>query len=118
MKNKVIEIPILNDEYKVIVCWGDRKFINRVGKNYFYEDTEICLRDKDRGTCWTNPLNHPIIVLPKSPKTPIEIGTLAHEALHAVWNIFNKINNPNDKLNDEVLGHSVGAIVRGVLKTK
>lgn len=47
------------------------------------------------------------------PKTMEEIGTLAHEACHAIENIFEKIREP---MGGEVFAHSVGAVVREGLK--
>ena len=113
MKNKVIVVNILNLEYKVIVAIGDEKFLKKVAKKWYYPDFPIPLGDR-RGGCYNNSDCHPIIHLPKQPKTPAEIGTLAHEATHAMHHIFDKIQEPNR--DTEVFAHSVGAIVREVLK--
>jgi len=112
-KNKEIVVPILNDEYKVIVCWGDSKHIEKVLKSWEHkpDNTTSSLIDK-RGACFYSKDCHPVIALPRKPKTPEEIGTLAHEATHAVSNIFEKLDERNY---DEVFAHSVGAIVRKVL---
>lgn len=111
---KEIEIPILNDEYKVIVCFGSPKKVEKVLKSWGHkpEDTKSSLLG-NRGVCFYSETKHPIIALPNKPKTAVEIGTLAHEAVHAIEDIFNKINQP---LNGELFAHSVGAVVRGVLK--
>ena len=110
---KEIVIPILNDEYKVIVCWGDLKYIEKVTKSWGHkpEDTKSSLLN-NRGVCFYSDSNHPIIALPCKPKTPQQIGTLSHEACHAVEDIFNKINQPPG---GELFAHSIGAVVRGVL---
>jgi len=114
-KNKEMMIPILNNTYGVVVCWGEDKFIRNVGKMYHYPDEIEPLPKYVRGRCYEyhNPNLHPIIVLPGKPITSEEIGTLAHEATHAVEVIFNNINEKNI---GEFFAHSVGAIVREVLR--
>jgi hypothetical protein len=52
--------------------------------------------------------------MPEYPKTPEQIGTLAHEAVHAIDYIFTAMGQ-NDY--GEVFAHSVGAVVREVLNT-
>lgn len=115
VKNTEIVIPILNYEYKVIVVWGTDRFINKVGRNWHY-DRDIVLEPSMRGGCNYHPKCHPIIVLRGKPKTPTEIGTLSHEALHACIEIMNKISERSTA--EEVLCHSLGAIVRAVLSHK
>lgn len=114
LKGKEIVIPILNNEYKVIVCWGSSKYIQKVVNdwNHEREDVRESLENR-RGVTFFAKDCHPIISLPNKPKTPEEIGTLAHEAVHAVTNIFTKIEEANY---DEVFAHSVGAVVRNTLK--
>ena len=107
---KEIVIPILNDEYKVIVCIGDYNCWLKTFKSWGYKTkpnpesiTEM------RGQCFHEKDCHPIIALRETPKTPQQIGTLAHEAFHAISNIWEKID---DRSHDEVFAHSIGAIVR------
>ena len=107
-----IEIPILNNEYKVIVCW--RKEAIKVLKDWGYPKMDLDEELKDmRGRCFWHKGCHPVIVLPKKPETPEEIGTLAHEAIHAVDYIFAMLKETSS---EEVFAHSVGAVVREVLK--
>jgi hypothetical protein len=112
-KWKEIVIPIINSEYKVIVCWGDSKQVEKVLKAWGHDrnDTGSQLTDR-RGVCFYAKDCHPIIALPHKPKTPQEIGTLAHEATHAVRNIFEKLQ---EESSDEIFAHSVGAVVRETL---
>lgn len=116
MKKNELVIPILNDEYKVIVCWGDPKHIEKVLKSWGHkrDDTSSSLL-KRRGVCFYAEDCHPIIALPRFPKTAEEIGTLAHEATHAIVNIFSKLD---ERSFDEVFAHSAGAVVRKVLKSQ
>ena len=112
---KWIEIPILNSEYKVIVCFGNAKFIGKVLKRWGHCPTSTIGGIEDRrGACFHSKGCHPVIALPRRPKTPSEIGTLSHEAVHAIGHIFQMIEEKY--LDTEIFAHSVGAIVRGVLK--
>ena len=116
-KTKVTEmvIPLLNNEYKVIVCFGGVKEIRKTLTSWHYPidfDIESDLINM-RGRTYSKKGCHPVILLPKKPKTAEEIGTLAHEATHAVDWIFNSIGETHT---EEVYAHCVGAIVRGVLK--
>jgi hypothetical protein len=112
MNSKII-VPILNTEYKVIVCWGDDKHIVKVGKDYGHE---VFLDESYRGRHFYTKGCYPLIVLHKPPTTAEFIGTLAHEAVHAVESILSTIGETGA---EEILAHSVGAIVREtLLKTK
>lgn len=114
---KEIRVPILNSEYKVIVCYGGAKEIGKVLKAYHYPedlthyDLEQMLIDM-RGRTFYHKSCYPVIALPKKPKTAEQVGTLAHEAVHAIQHIFESIGEPS---RDEVFAHSVGAVVREVL---
>lgn len=111
-KNQSITIPILNNEYKVIVCWGDEKFVKKVGKDWGYPEGVNLLKEVRGNTCTRKECN-PIIILPRCPRTDTEIGTLAHEAVHAMCNIWDVITEENI---GEIFAHSIGAIVRQTLK--
>jgi hypothetical protein len=117
MAKKYIEVPILNNQWKAIVCWGKPSEVIKVLKAWGYPKDEFqanCF-DRNRGVCFMNPDCHPVIALPRKPRTAEEYGTLAHEAVHAVESIFESINQP---IGDELFAHSVGAIVRETLKQK
>lgn len=109
-----IKIPILNDEYSVIVCWGSVQTIKKVVKAWHKGDADVVMwLENNRGVCYYKFGHHPIIAMPCFPKTSAQIGTLAHEAVHAVKYILDAIQ---EKSTDEVFAHSVGAIVRLTLK--
>ena len=55
------------------------------------------------------------ILLRGYPKTAWEFATLAHEAHHAVKYIMRDINETEA---DEVIGHSIGAVVRDTLESR
>lgn len=117
MKNKEIVIPILNNEYKVVVCWGDSKFIGKVLKSWWYPELDdLNSRLKEHiGVTFTRRGCHPVIALPKKPHTPKEIGNLAHESIHAIKDIFDYLEEKNG---DEVFAYCVGAVVRSSLEVK
>lgn len=115
---KFITIPILNNYYKAYFCYGDAAYIKKCLKktHHIKEDIEVD-RDFDieniRGACFYTDGCHPLIAMPVFPETPEEIGTLAHEATHAINNIFQTIG---ESTSGEVYSHSVGAIVEEVLR--
>ena len=108
-----IVIPILNSEYKVIVVMGNDKDLKRVAKSWGYDDFTIPFGSR-RGSTYYRADRHPIIHISKKPKTAEEMGTLAHEATHACHHVFDAIDEVDR--NTEAFAHSVGAVVRGVLK--
>ena len=115
--NIEVVIPILNDEYKVIVMWGNLKYIKKKAKSWHHDtlsDEEMDFKNR-RGMCLYKKDCHPVIILPRKPKTAQEIGTLSHEAVHAVEDIFIKIQQPT---NGEVFAHSVGAVIRCTLERR
>ena len=113
-KGTTITVPILNDEYRVIVVFGDNAYLNRVAVKWGYPEGQVFLADFRRGACFYRRECHPIIAVPKKPKSPEEIATLAHEAIHAVYDIlFNKLEEKTQA--EEIVCHSVAAIIRKVL---
>lgn len=115
MKNTVV-IPILNNEYKVVVCWGKSKYINKVLKEHGHKDidgTEELDKKETRGLCFTTDGCWPVICLPVFPNKPDQIGTLAHESIHAMEQIYERIG---ETTKGEIFAHSIGAIVRTTLK--
>lgn len=113
MKHEIV-IPIINDEYKVVVCFGTPAYISKVLKSWGHDEHSTMGGVEDRrGVCFYTKGCHPVIALPRKPKTPTEIGTLAHESVHAIEYIFQSIQQ---EFAGEIVAHSVGAVVRGVLK--
>lgn len=115
MKNdRELKIPILNNEYSVIVCWGSVQAIKKIVRAWHKGNADMVGGlENNRGMCYYKYGYHPIIALPCFPKTAEQIGTLAHEAVHAVNHIFEAIQ---ENSRDEAFAHSVGAVVRLTLK--
>jgi len=110
-----IEVPILNDEYRVVVCWGRwadaQKFITR----HTDGQADFCDMDNDRGLCWfvDNFSYMPIIYITIPPKDKRFYSTLAHESCHAINAMWKKLG---EESRDEIFAYSVGAIVGAVEK--
>lgn len=108
-----IEIPLFNTEYKVIVAYGTPEHLNKLLKAYDYPKENIKkIFKKNFATCIHEDGKDPIIIFPSKPKTPYEIGLIAHEAVHAIDFIYEDIEQGGV---DELFAHSVGAIVRETL---
>ena len=106
-----LEILILNTEYKVILTFGKAEGFLDVLDNWHHPTNSDFNFDSRGLTVWTAGC-HPVIWLPWYPQTPEALGTLAHEATHAIEDIFRKINEP---LGGEIFAHSIGAVVRYTL---
>ena len=114
INKKTVVIPILNDEYKVVVCWGNEEYIHKVLKEYHYTEFEPVDFANCRGKTYCHTRCFPVIALREEPNGEEMIGTLAHEAFHAMDYIFHSIG---ENSLDEAFAHSIGAIVRITLKS-
>ena len=57
----------------------------------------------------------PILWIPRKPRTTREHATLAHEALHCVYHLFEWANLSMTRDTEEVVAHSMAYIVNEVL---
>jgi hypothetical protein len=57
----------------------------------------------------------PVLWIPRKPKTPREYATLAHEALHCVYHLFDWASIPMSAHTEEVATHSMAHIINEVL---
>lgn len=118
--SKSVLIPILNHEYKVVVCWGDLKHLRKTLLNHHYNPdhvTKTFLQEQSenrRGVTFREHRCYPTIWLNADLPATDAIGTLAHEAVHAVDFIFQALDE--DLIHSEIFAHSVGAIVRETTK--
>jgi len=116
-KNKEIVVYILNTEYKVIVCWGDSRYLLKKAHKWGFDDLTLegfNERLKQlRGVTLVRPRCHPVIALPSRPDDAYKVSTLAHESCHAVADICKYLDIT---LDGEFFAHSVGAVVRKVLE--
>lgn len=118
--SKSILVPILNHEYKVVVCWGDLNHLRKTLLDHHYEPdhvTKLYLEEQStnrRGATFRSHRCYPTIWLNAELSATDALGTLAHEAVHAVDFIFQDIEE--DLHHSEIFAHSVGAIVRETTK--
>jgi hypothetical protein len=119
-KKTEIVIPILNNTYKVVVTFtptaeGLRKVLREVGftDEKFIRSIDTGFFNDRLGATLIQDGCHPVITLPRAPKTYKEIGTLSHEASHAIEFICKRIGQP---FGDEFAAHSIGAVVEETLK--
>lgn len=88
------------------------KYIQWKHENPTYMQSEAA----PRGRCHFTRGYVPVIWIPRYPKTPREHATLAHEALHAVFHIFDWADLPRTSDTEEVATHAMGFIVASVLE--
>jgi Zn-dependent peptidase ImmA (M78 family) len=116
---KSVTVPVLNHEYKVVVCWGDLKCLRKVMIDHHYDEDyhhKSYIEDETtnrRGVTFKQSRCYPVIWINASLSPEEAIGTLSHEAVHAVAYIFNDIDETLH--HSEIYAHSVGAIVRETL---
>jgi len=83
--NKSITIRIFNEDYKINVAWGDHKYLQKVAKREGHNWYKVDTHDQSfLGKTVLTKGVQPLILIPRYPRTPEEIGTLAHEAVHAI----------------------------------
>jgi hypothetical protein len=118
MKSKLYcRIPIFNDEYAVIFYFGDKPGLKKTAHAWHVKlsDKDYQSFDNCRGVTVLADDRHPIIAMHSKPNDAELIGTLAHEACHAVDKVFDSIGQSH-RVYDEVYAHSVGAVVRHSLE--
>ena len=112
----MLDINIFNDEYGVKVLWDDRekalKKINKHFKKYGKGEVDSEELKTCRGKTFLTDDLRPIIWF--DIKNKYYQSTIAHEAIHAVKWIFEYIGEKSDC--EELLAHSVAAIVRQVME--
>lgn len=94
----------------VIGAWENgNEFANRV-HDAIHESPEGdlgCVFDSDG--CW------PILWLPAPPKSPRELGVLAHEALHAVHCMMRRLGVPLNRDTEEIWARHIDYLVTEIL---
>jgi hypothetical protein len=114
---KLITVPILGTEYKVRVLIGDNpEEARKVALKYVSPSGADCLlSETNRGYFVGEEGRNPLIWINTKTSGKYEcFGTVAHEAVHAVFCIYDLIGE--DVINSEVFAHMVGNIVREVQK--
>lgn len=117
---KSITVPIFNHEYKVVVCWGTVKQLRKELLDHHYPEDLVTKTfiehqtEQRRGATFREHRCYSVIWVDADLPLSEMIGTLAHEAVHAVDFTFQAIDE--DIYHSEIFSHAVGAIVRETIK--
>src|SRR6185436_9998614 len=94
-------------DFEVIVILGDYGKCEKYIQWKFEEkDLDIACWDfgyEPRGKVFYKQGFVPVLWLPRKPKTPREYATLAHEALHCVYHLFEWASIPMTRDTEEVV---------------
>lgn len=71
-----------------------------------------------RGKCYHRRGYVPVIWLPREPKTKRERATFAHEAVHALFHLFEWSSTPISRDTEEVFCHALAHIVTNLFNEK
>jgi hypothetical protein len=82
------------------------------------EDDKILSGWKRRGAVFSKGNFCPILWLPRYPRGPREQATVAHEALHIVYDIMAWAGIPMTRDTEEVVTHAMGHIISKILESK
>lgn len=115
-KPKIQEIDIAMGmfDFTVVFLTGDYKTaIKRIGKIH---DRKIEPDERaPRGCCIWKDGYHPVVWLPRRPRTHEDYSVLAHECIHAVSKMFRWCGMDMNPETEEVLTHGVGHLVKTYL---
>lgn len=117
LKEKIIHMGAF--DYSVIVVIGD---YGEACKYALWKCDDNITKPEDfggayeaRGKCFFRDGYVPIIWVPKKPQTAREHATFAHEALHAVYHVFNWAGIPLSPQTEEVMAHCMAHIIANAL---
>lgn len=115
------EIEVIHFKYAIVVVIGTADDAIKMLKSLDHNSKENrefavdCFKD-NYGITFVEKGKWPLIALPSLPRTPREIGTLAHEATHAVNHIYNELHAHDEEYGKEVYCQLVGVVVEDVLR--
>jgi len=109
-------------DYSVICIIGDYKKTEKYVR-WKFDDKDFTADDWDmgyvpRGKVFFRRGFVPILWIPRKPKTAREYSTLAHEALHCVYHLFEWANLPMSRDTEEAAAHSMAYIINEILGGK
>lgn len=104
-------------DYTIRIVFGSQRTAVEYVQ-WLYEDDGVVVQHQRRGFCAYREGFIPVIWLPRRPRTAIEHGTLAHEAMHAVAHMTRWAGIPINESTDEVYCHAIGHVVRRVLEKR
>jgi len=111
-----VKVQILTYEYSVNIFIGKSEELKEAILKYAHQPKDIIKErvENCRGTTWNCLINgsYPLIAINSELETKDFLGTLAHEASHAMDFISEYVNI--DDRSGEWKAHGIGAIVRKV----
>jgi hypothetical protein len=99
-----------------IGAWDDKGVHRFISKNGYAGEVEPP-GHKEGGCCWDLGCGG-LIWMPHFPKTPVEYGFLAHEAVHAASNFGEHLGFKLSPKSEEFYTYLVGYIVEKILDRK
>jgi hypothetical protein len=115
---KEIRLEMGMFDYQVMVVIGPHCHLVPYLR-WLYKDPEVTLEQGEYislGKCIKQPEYAPVIWLPRSPRTPIEYGTTAHECLHAIFYLMEWAELKPSDATWEVMTHALAWIVANILE--
>ena len=115
-------VPILTEQYKIVVLIGERKELVKVGAKYLrkteQEVEKFFGQTMSRGcaidTFSMGLLLHPLILVDGDFPANQSVGTLAHEASHCMDFITERLGI--DDRSGEIQAHGIASVMRHCLK--
>lgn len=95
-KYKYIKCDVYNRGVTIFI--GPRKelpkFVKKAyrGNKALIEEVETSVGSSALGTTFIEEYGQSLVWIPKFPKTPEELGTIAHEILHATFTLLDYVN--------------------------
>ena len=109
-------------DFHVICIIGDYKktgeYIRRKFDDKDFDPANWDLGYEPRGKVFFRQGYVPVLWIPRKPRGAREHATLAHEALHCVYHLFEWAAVPMTRDTEEVVAHSMAHIINSVLDTK
>ena len=103
--------PCFRQNFYFFIGWSEDKFNNYMEKNFQSKLENISAVDGATGMIEDDEKDVILIWTRFKPKSPKEIGILAHECLHAVGMTFEKVGVRYYQDNDEPFTYLLGRLV-------
>ena len=112
---KEIRIEMGMFDFSVLCIVGHRKNVDKYIRWKYNDPNFDSGEHNQRGFCFARKGYVPVIWIPRKPKTPREYATLAHECIHAVWDLFVWADMPISRDTEEVMTHATAHLITTIL---
>jgi len=113
-----IEFGCVQDYGVYVIISNDIKIIINWLRSWLSDDISEKDFEGTRGICFRYNESWPVICLPYFPKTSREMGTLSHEAFHAVYGVCERIGIALNGASEEIFSRMISHVVTTVLDNK